>query len=103
MRIETTAFAECRSLKAFDVPKSVQSIGQDYFKDCISRHRLGFTPCDSLKKFLGGVTLSEALKHFGLTETSSQFTIQVDREKEFPGWVSDDERNSNFTLLQEIS
>jgi hypothetical protein len=51
------------------------------------------------------MTLNKALEYFGLSEISSQFTIEVDQvegEEEFPGWLSVDEGSSHLTLVQEI-
>jgi hypothetical protein len=62
LRIENEAFSGCQSLRSFDIPESVEGIGEKCFQKCISLHRLRFVSGKSLKKFVGDLTLDEAFE-----------------------------------------
>jgi hypothetical protein len=101
--IGKAAFADCHSLSFFDIPRMVESIGQDCFKKCFPLSRLTFDSADSLKRVLGQMVLDSALEHFGFSEISSVFTIEVTEggvNLEFPGWSSVVDADSHLTIVK---
>jgi hypothetical protein len=103
VRIERAAFAKCTSLRFFDIPMKVESIGHNCFKKCFPLSQLKFASGDSLRKVVGEMGLDEAMYHFGLNETSSVLSIEIGRggvNLEFSGWSSVVTENSQIALLQ---
>jgi hypothetical protein len=89
VRIEKEAFSECCSLRSFYVPLSVELIGEKCFNKCDSLHRLRFASDESLKTFVGDLTLDDVLEHVGLDEVSAEFRFEFDQGAaafEFAGW-----------------
>jgi hypothetical protein len=104
-RIGEEAFAGCCSLRSFYVPKKVERIGENCFKKCPSLSRLKFGSGDTLKKIVRDRTLDEALEHFGFTEISSLFRIEVEDDVSdfsFPGWIPVGDESSPLTLARDF-
>jgi hypothetical protein len=76
-KIEEETFAECLSLRSFEIPMNVEEIGRDCFSKCVRLSRLRFCSGESLKKIVGGLTLVEAVKQIGFDEISNEFKIEV--------------------------
>jgi hypothetical protein len=89
-KIEQEAFAGWISLRLSYVPKSVQRIGENCFRECPSLSRLRFGSEDTLKRIMGDTTLDEALKYLGFTEISSLIGMEVEEDVfdlSFPGRI----------------
>jgi hypothetical protein len=78
VQIEEEALAECFSLRAFCVPRSVEFIGTNCFQSCVSLHRLRFASGESLKRLIGDSTLDEVLETVGLGEITSLMRIEME-------------------------
>jgi hypothetical protein len=100
-KIGQEAFAGCCCLRSFYVPKNVEIIGENCFKECPSLSRLKFGSGDALKRIVRNRTLDEALESLGFTEISSQFQIGVEDDcsnLSFPGWIHLVDDSSYLTL-----
>jgi hypothetical protein len=104
VEIGNEAFADCCSLRSFDVPRRVARIGHNSFGGCCCIRQLKFRSGESLKNTVGEMTLDDALEGFGFGEISSLFRIEIDYvgvDLEFPGWVSVDDNGSNLILIHD--
>jgi hypothetical protein len=89
--IGAEAFANCTSLRSFDIPPAVGEIGSNCFSECIYLYRLKFWTSESLKRVFGELSVDEVLEGIGLITTSSLLRIDVEdggEELQFPGWSS---------------
>jgi hypothetical protein len=104
-RIGQEAFVGCRSLPSFDIPRNVGEIGRNCFINCIRLSSLKFFSGESLKRFVGDLTLDEALETIGFDEISNAFSIEVDdggTDFEFPGWSWIDDGDSHLLVMADI-
>jgi hypothetical protein len=100
------AFAGWTSLRSFTVPKSIETIGKNCFKQCPSLFRLKFRSGRTLKRIVGETRLDDALDHLRLTEISSLFRIEVEEDGgdlAFPGWIPVADESSHLTLARYFS
>jgi hypothetical protein len=105
VRIGDEAFDGCLSLRSIDIGSCVQMIGHNCFRKCVLLHRFKFLSVDSLKTFVGDVTLDEAFEHLGLNELSSVFKIVVHHagtDLTFLGWSSVTDEDSYLTFTQDL-
>jgi hypothetical protein len=109
VRIGKEAFAKCSSLRFIEVPKSIESIGQNCFAEADVLCGLKFGSANSLRRVFGETSLNNALDNIGLSEISSDFTIEVSHggidsepDLEFPGWSSVFDADSSLTIFQAI-
>jgi hypothetical protein len=102
LRIENDNFAQCRSLRSFEVPSWVEVIGHNCFEQCGSLIRHRFRSGETLKNIDGAFTLDESLEDIGFSEISSLFIIEVDDrapELEFSGLVFVTDGAAHLTLI----
>jgi hypothetical protein len=76
VRIEREAFSDCCSLRSFDVPVSVELIGDDCFKKCVSLYRLRFASVEVSKKFVSDLRVDESLERIGLDEIRTDLRVE---------------------------
>jgi hypothetical protein len=106
--IGARAFANCRSLRSFDIPLQVGEIGSKCFNNCIHLYRLQFRSSECLKRVIGDRLLDDALNEFGLRGSSTLFRIEVEDgggvELKLPGWscVCDGEGDLELSLIRNI-
>jgi hypothetical protein len=105
VKIGEEAFAGCSCLRSFYVPKSVEKIGENCFRECPSLSRLKFGSGDTLRRIVRDRTLAEAMEHLGFTETSSLFRIEVEEagsDLALPGWIRLADEGSYVTLAPDF-
>jgi hypothetical protein len=105
VRIGDEAFHGCISLRSFNIARGVKVIGQNCFRKCVLLHEFKFGSVDSLKTFVGDVTLDEALDNLGLSALSSVFQITVHHSEpdlNFRGWSSITDEDSYLTFTQDL-